>query len=73
MVIWLVSHRQTLAPQFLTALAVDLQAAVDLIRFAVVLKNFAHVMQHPHNGFAHRGGMVIRSCRWALFLLIRVN
>ena len=56
MVVRLVSHRQPLALQFLTALAVDLQAAVDLVDLAVVLKNSAHVMQHPHNGFAHRGG-----------------
>ena len=38
MVIRLVPHRQPLALQFLTALAVDLQAAVDLIDLAVVLK-----------------------------------
>ena len=73
MVIRLVPHRQPLALQFLTALAVDLQAAVDLIDLAVVLKNSAHVMQHPHDGFTHRVGMVIRSCRCARFLLIRVN
>ena len=72
MVIRLVPHRQPLALQFLTALAVDLQAAVDLIDLAVVLKNSAHVMQHPHNGFTHRGGTVIRSCRCAPFLLIGV-
>ena len=59
MVIRLMSHRQTLALQFLTALAVDLQAAVDLIDLAVVLKNSAHVMQHPHDGFTHRGGTII--------------
>ena len=59
MIVRLVSHRQTLALQFLTALAVDLQAAVDLIDLAVVLKNSAHVMQHPHNGFAHRGSTVL--------------
>ena len=56
MVIRLMSHRQPLALQFVSALAVDLQAAVDLIGLAVVLKNSAHVMQHPHDGFAHRGG-----------------
>lgn len=66
MVVRLVSHRQTLALQFLTALAVDLQAAVDLVDLAVVLKNSAHVVQHPHNSFAHRGGMVLRSCRCGL-------
>ena len=66
MVIRLVSHRQTLALQFLTALMVDLQPSVDLIELAVVLKNSAHVMQHPHNGFAHRGGMVLCSCRCGL-------
>ena len=59
MVVRLVSHRQPLALQFLTAPAVDLQAAVDLIDLAVVLKNSAHVMQHPHNGFAHRGSTII--------------
>ena len=59
MVIRLVSHCQPLALQFLTALTVDLQAAVDLIDLAVVLKNSAHVMQHPHNGFAHRGSTII--------------
>lgn len=73
MIVRLVSHRQPLAPQFLTALAVNLQAAVDLIDLAVVFKNSAHVMQHPHDGFIHRGGMVIRSCRCAPSLLIRVN
>lgn len=73
MVVRLVSHRQTLALQFLTALTVDLQAAVDLVDLAVVLEDPAHVVQHPHDGFTHRGGMVIRSCRCALFLLIRVN
>ena len=72
-VVRLVSHCQPLALQFLSALAVDLQAAVDLVDLAVVLKNSAHVMQHPHDGFTHRVGMVIRSCRCALFLLIRVN
>ena len=36
-----------------------LQAAVDLIDLAVVLKNSAHVMQHPHDGFTHRGGTII--------------
>ena len=45
MVVRLVSHRQSLALQFLTALAVDLQAAVDLVDLAVVFKNSAHVMQ----------------------------
>ena len=59
MVIRLVPHRQPLALQFLTALMVDLQPSVDLIELAVVLKNSAHVMQHPHNGFAHRGGTII--------------
>ena len=59
MVIRLVSHRQPLALQFLTALAVDLQAAVDLIDLAVVFKNSAHVVQHPHDGFTHRGGTII--------------
>lgn len=59
MVIWLVSHRQSLALQFLSALAVDLQAAVDLVDLAVVLKNPAYVVQHPHDGFTHRGGMVL--------------
>ena len=39
---------------------------------AVVLKNSAHVMQHPHDGFTHRVGMVIRSCRCAPFLLFGV-
>ena len=72
MVVRLVSHRQTLALQFLTALTVDLQAAVDLVDLAVVLEDPAHVVQHPHDGFTHRGGMVIRSCRCALFLLIGV-
>ena len=72
MVVRLVSHRQTLALQFLPALAVDLQAAVDLVDLAVVLEDPAHVVQHPHDGFTHRGGMVIRSCRCALFLLIGV-
>lgn len=73
MVVRLVSHRQPLALQFLSALAVNLQAAVDLVDLAVVLKNSAHVMQHPHDGFVHRGSMMIRSCRCAPFLLIRVN
>ena len=65
-VIQLVSHRQPRAPQFLTALAVDLQAAVDLVDLAVVLKNSAHVVQHPHNSLAHRGSMVLCSCRCGL-------
>ena len=73
MVVRLVSHCQPLALQFLSALAVDLQAAVDLVDLAVVLEYPAHVVQHPHNGFSHRGGMVIRSCRCAPSLLIRVN
>ena len=72
MVVRLMSHRQPLALQFLSALAVDLQAAVDLIDLAVVLEDPAHVMQHPHDGFAHRGGMVIRFRRYAPFLLIGV-
>ena len=72
MVIRLMSHCQTLALQFLSALAVDLQAAVDLVDLAVVLEDPAYVMQHPHDGFAHRGGMVIRSRRCAPFLLIGV-
>lgn len=59
MVIRLVSHCQSLALQFLTALAVDLQAAVDLVDLAVVLEDPAHVMQHPHDGFTHRGGTII--------------
>ena len=59
MVVRLVSHRQTLSLQLAAALAVDLQAAVDLVDLAVVLKNSAHVMQHPHDGFAHRGSMII--------------
>ncbi len=59
MIIRLVTHCQPLALQFLSALAVDLQAAVDLIHFAVVLKNPAHVVQHPHDSFAHRGSTVI--------------
>ena len=59
MVIRLVTHCQSLALQFLSALAVDLQAAMDLIHFAVVLEYPTHVVQHPHNGFAHRGSMVI--------------
>ena len=72
-VVRLVSHCQPLALQFLTALTVDLQAAVDLVDLAVVLKNSAHVMQHPHDVFTHRGSMVIRSCRCAPFLLFGVN
>ena len=72
MVIRLVSHRQPLALQFLSALAVDLQAAVDLVDLAVVLEDPAHVVQHPHDGFAHRGSTVIRSCRCAPFLLFGV-
>ena len=59
MVVRLMSHCQSLALQFVAALAVDLQAAVDLVDLAVVLKNSAHVMQHPHDGFTHRGGMVL--------------
>ena len=58
MVIRLMSHRQPLALQFVSALAVDLQAAVDLIDLAVVLEDPAHVMQHPHDSFAHRGSIV---------------
>ena len=73
MVIRLVSHRQPLALQFVAAFAVDLQAAMDLVNLAVVLKNSAHVMQHPHDVFTHRGSMVIRSCRCAPFLLFGVN
>ena len=45
MIVRLVSHRQPLALQFLTALAVDLQAAVDLVDLAVVLKNSAHTVR----------------------------
>ena len=71
-IVRLVSHRQPLALQLLPARAVDLQAAVDLVELAVVLKNSAHVVQHPHDGFTHRGGMVFRSCRCAPFLLIGV-
>ena len=59
MVIQLVSHRKTLALQFLSALTVDLQTAVDLIYFAVVLEYPAHVVQHPHDGFAHCGRTAI--------------
>ena len=59
MVIRLMSHRQPLALQFLSALAVDLQAAVDLVDLAVVLEDPAHVMQRPHDGFAHRGSTVL--------------
>ena len=59
MVIRLVSHCQSLALQLMTALAVDLQAAVDLVDLAVVLEDPAHVMQHPHDGFTHRGGTII--------------
>ena len=71
-IVRLVSHCQSLALQFLSALAVDLQAAVDLVDLAVVLEDPAHVMQHPHDGFTHRVGMVIRSCRCAPFLLFGV-
>ena len=73
MIIRLVSHCQPLALQFVAAFAVDLQAAMDLVNLAVVLKNSAHVMQHPHDVFTHRGSMVIRSCRCAPFLLFGVN
>ena len=59
MIVRLVSHRQPLALQFLSALAVDLQATVDLIDLAVVLKNPAYVVQHPHDGLTHRGSMII--------------
>ena len=55
----IVSHCQPLALQFLSALAVDLQAAVDLVDLAVVLEDPAHVVQHPHDGFSHRGSMII--------------
>ena len=72
MVVRLVSHCQSLALQFLSALAVDLQAAVDLVDLAVVLKNPAYVVQHPHDGLTHRGSTVIRSCRCAPFLLFGV-
>ena len=58
-IVRLVSHCQSLALQFLSALAVDLQAAVDLVDLAVVLEDPAHVVQHPHDGFTHRGGTII--------------
>ena len=58
MIVRLMSHCQTLALQFLSALAVDLQATMNLIHFAVVLENPAHVVQHPHDSFAHRGSIV---------------
>ena len=58
-IVRLVSHCQSLALQFVAAFAVDLQAAVDLVDLAVVLKNPAHVVQHPHDGFVHRGDMII--------------
>ena len=73
MVVRLVSHCQPLALQFVAAFAVDLQAAMDLVNLAVVLEDPAHVMQHPHDGFTHRVGMVIRYCRCAPFLLFGVN
>ena len=58
MIVRFVSHRQSLALQFLAALAVDLQATMNLIYFAVVLEYPAHVVQHPHDSFAHRGSIV---------------
>ena len=72
MIVRFMPHGQPLALKLLPALAVDLQSAVDAVRPAVVLKNSAHVMQHPHDGFTHRVGMVIRSCRCAPFLLFGV-
>ena len=53
-------------------MALKLEFAVDLVDLAVVLEDPAHVVQHPHDGFSHRVGMVICSCRCALFLLIGV-
>ena len=59
-------------PEQMQAVKETSKAIVDLIELAVILKNSAHVVQHPHDGFAHRGGMVFRSCRCAPFLLIGV-
>ena len=52
------SHGQTLALKLLPALAVDLQPAVDAVRPAVVLKDPAHVVQHPNDYLADRWGIV---------------
>lgn len=59
MIVRLVSYCRSLALQFLSPLAVDLQATMDLIYFAVVLEYPAHVVQHPHDGFAYCGCTVI--------------
>ena len=52
MIVWHVSHGD---PQFLQlppSLPVDLESLKDLILFAVVLEDPAHVMEHP--GDRHR-------------------
>ena len=58
-VVMLVLVEQLFVYEIGNDLPVDLQAAVDLIELAVVLKNSAHVMQHPHDGFTHREGTII--------------
>ena len=67
MIIRLMSHRQALALQLLTALAVDLQAAVDLICLAVVLEYPAHVTQHSHDSFTRRRSTIAPFRRRILF------
>lgn len=61
MIIRLMTHGQPLALKLLPALAVDLQPAVDAVRPAVVLKDPAHVVQHPNDRLANRGGIVGQS------------
>ena len=64
-------HGQTLALKFLTALPVDLQPTMDAVHPAVVLKDPAHVVQHPNDHLADRGGIVGRSRGSALNVRLR--
>ena len=58
MIVRLMTHGQPLTLKLLPALAVDLQSAMDAVRPAVVLKDPAHVVQHPNDRLADRWGIV---------------
>ena len=71
MIVRLMTHGQPLTLKLLPALAVDLQSAVDAVRPAVVLKNSAHVVQHPNDRLANRGAIIGRSRSSALNVRLR--
>ena len=58
MIVRLMTHGQPLTLKLLPALAVDLQPTMDAVRPAVVLKDPAHVVQHPNDRLADRWGIV---------------